>query len=80
MKKQDELGNHWPCFLILFILLIFLNLSDPYLASIYPVFSLCYFYTNPYVDTEGEVPKKIQFFIDVDFIPEGENDQVQVLN
>ena len=75
LKKQDELGSQRPCFKILFILVIF---SDPYLASIYPVFSLCSFYTKPYVDGEEEVPRKIQFFVDVNFIPEGENDQVQV--
>lgn len=53
--------------------------SDPYLASIYPVYSLLFLFTRPYVDSDIEVPTKLEFKIDVDFIPEGESDHVQVL-
>jgi len=58
---------------------IHIHFTDPYLASIYPVYSLLAGMSTPYVDSELEAPKNVSFLIDVDFIPEGENDHVQVV-
>ena len=52
---------------------------DPYLALLYPVYSLVSSMTNPYVNYGKCVPKSVSFTVDVTFIPEGEDDSVQVL-
>ena len=52
---------------------------DPYLALLYPVYSLVSSMTNPHVNYGKCVPKSVSFTVDVTFIPEGEDDSVQVL-
>ena len=49
--------------------------TDPYLASFYPVYSLAANFSNPY---QNHVPKIVSFVIDTNFIPEGEDDKVQI--
>lgn len=52
---------------------------DPYLALLYPVYSLVSGMTNPHLDYGECVPEAVAFIVDVTFIPEGEDDCVQVL-
>ena len=52
---------------------------DPYLALLYPVYSLVSSMTNPHLDYGDCVPETISFIVDVPFIPEGEDDCVQVI-
>ena len=50
-------------------------ISDPYLATFYPVYSLAANLTNPFHDV---IPDSIPFMIDTRFIPEGEDDLVKI--
>ena len=50
------------------------NKIDPYLRTLYNSYSVASGLTNPYVDCSLPPPDKISFTIDVEYIPEGEND------
>ena len=49
---------------------------DPYLGAFYNSYSLAAGFTQPYIN--GDAPTRIFFKVNVRFIPEGEEDQVQV--
>ena len=51
------------------------NEIDPYLCHFYPVYSLVANLTNPY---HKQMPEILSFTIDLTYIPEGEDDKVQV--
>jgi hypothetical protein len=50
------------------------NMIDPYLAALYNTFSLASSMTDPYHNSESELPKTVKFKINVTYIAEGEND------
>ena len=53
-------------------------LIDPYLASIYPVYSLVSHMVNPYMWCGEELPSSLPFTVDCNYVPEGEEDLVQI--
>ena len=55
-----------------------LNTLDPYLASIYPVYSLVSHMVNPFMECGQEIPSSLPFKVDISYVPEGEEDQVQI--
>ena len=54
------------------------NELDPYLASIYPVYSLVSHMVNPFMDYGQDIPSSLPFIVDVTYVPEGEEDFVQI--
>lgn len=55
-----------------------MNTLDPYLASIYPVYSLVSHMVNPFMECGQEIPSSLPFKVDISYVPEGEEDQVQI--
>lgn len=52
--------------------------ADPYLSSIYPVYSLVSHMVNPYADYGEDIPSSLSFTVDCNYVPEGEEDLVQI--
>ena len=52
--------------------------SDPYLTTFYPVYSLVSNMTDPNAWFDKDLPDEFFFMVDVQFVPEGEEDQVGI--